>query len=91
MLRQIEFNTKWTYHKERSFASNYFFWKILLQFKNLIPNRHEMSLRCLSQICIERDISETSQEHLKRGVFFVTSLRHLKKDAFFVTSSRRLR
>ena len=27
---------KWTYHKERSFASNYFiFSKILFQFKNL--------------------------------------------------------
>ena len=27
--------TKWTYHKERSFASNYFiFLKILFQFKN---------------------------------------------------------
>ena len=30
-------NTKWTYHKERSFASNYFiFLKILFQFKNLL-------------------------------------------------------
>ena len=29
--------TKWTYHKERSFASNYFiFLKILFQFKNLL-------------------------------------------------------
>ena len=29
--------TKWTYHKERSFASNYFtFSKILFQFKNLL-------------------------------------------------------
>ena len=28
--------TKWTYHKERSFASNYFiFLRILFQFKNL--------------------------------------------------------
>ena len=28
---------KWTYHKERSFASNYFsFLKILFQFKNLL-------------------------------------------------------
>ena len=37
MLRQIEWlSTKWTYHKERSFASNYFiFLKILSQFKNL--------------------------------------------------------
>ena len=37
-----------------------------------------MSLRDLSQISIERDISETSQKHLKRDVFFVTSLRRLK-------------
>ena len=30
-------STKWTYHKERSFASNYFiFLKIFLQFKNLL-------------------------------------------------------
>ena len=29
-------NTKWTYHKEQSFASNYLnFSKILFQFKNL--------------------------------------------------------
>ena len=30
-------STKWTHHKERSFASNYFiFMKILFQFKNLL-------------------------------------------------------
>ena len=30
-------STKWTYQKERSFASNYFiFLKILFQFKNLL-------------------------------------------------------
>ena len=30
-------STKWTYHKEPSFASNYFiFSKILFQFKNLV-------------------------------------------------------
>ena len=30
-------STKWTYHKERIFASNYFiFLKILFQFKNLL-------------------------------------------------------
>ena len=30
-------STKWTYHKERNFTSNYFiFLKILLQFKNLL-------------------------------------------------------
>ena len=42
-------STEWTYHKERSFASNYFiFLKILFQFKNLLnliwctnePNAH---------------------------------------------------
>ena len=37
-----------------------------------------MSLRDLNQISIDRDISETSQKHLKRDVFFVTSLRRLK-------------
>ena len=30
-------STKWNYHKERSFTSNYFiFWKILFQFKNFL-------------------------------------------------------
>ena len=30
-------STKWTYHEEQSFASNYFiFLKILFQFKNLL-------------------------------------------------------
>ena len=45
-----------------------------------------MSLRDLTQISIEIDISETSQKHLKRDVFFVTSLRGLKyisKKMFF--------
>ena len=29
--------TKWVYHRERSFASNYFiFLKVLFQFKNLL-------------------------------------------------------
>ena len=42
------------------------------------PNRHEMSLRDLNQISIERDISETSQKHLRRDDFFVTCLRRLK-------------
>ena len=29
--------TKWAYHRERSFASNYFiFLKVLFQFKNLL-------------------------------------------------------
>ena len=58
------------------------------------PSRHEMSLRDLNQISIERDISETSQKHLKRDVFFVTSLRRLKniskKIVFSETSLRRL-
>ena len=43
-----------------------------------IPSRHEMSLRDLNQVSIERDISETSQKHLESDVFFVTSLRRLK-------------
>ena len=42
------------------------------------PSQHEMSLRDLNQISIERDSSEISQKHLKRDVFFVTSLRRLK-------------
>ena len=42
------------------------------------PSRHDMSLRDFNQISIETDISETSQKHLKRDDFFVTSLRHLK-------------
>ena len=49
-----------------------------------------MSLRDVNQISIERDISETSQKHLKRDVFFVTSQIHFKKDVFFVTSLGRL-
>ena len=43
-----------------------------------MPSRNEMSLRCLKQISIERDISTTSQKHLKRDIFFKTSLRRLK-------------
>ena len=54
-----------------------------------------MSLECLSQISIDRNISKTSQKHLKRDVFFCgvfkTSQIHLKKDVFFVTSLRRLK
>ena len=37
-----------------------------------------MSLRDLNQILFERDFSETSQKHLTRDVFFVTSLRPLE-------------
>ena len=37
-----------------------------------------MSLRYLNQIYTGRDISETSQKHLKRDVFFVTFLSRLK-------------
>ena len=43
-----------------------------------LPSRHEMSVKDLNQISTERDMSETSQKHLKRDVFFVTSLRRLK-------------
>ena len=46
--------------------------------KKYWPTQHEMSLRDLKQISIDRDISETSQTHLKRDDFFVTSLRRLK-------------
>ena len=42
------------------------------------PNSHEMSLRDLNQISNERDISETSQKHLKRDDLFVTCLKRLK-------------
>ena len=42
------------------------------------PSRHKMFLRDLNQICIERDIVETSQKHLKRDDFFETPLRRLK-------------
>ena len=41
-----------------------------------------MFLRDLNQIFIERDISETSQNHLKRDDFFVTSLRRLQHISF---------
>ena len=37
-----------------------------------------MSLRYLNQVSVERDISKTSQRHLKKDVFFETSLRYLK-------------
>ena len=46
--------------------------------KKYWPTQHEMFLRDLKQISIERDISETSQTHLKRDDFFVTSLRRFK-------------
>ena len=42
------------------------------------PSWLEMSLRDLSKISIEKDISKTSQKHLKSDDFSVTSLRHLK-------------
>ena len=70
-------------------------WLSLNSNKLGIPSRHEMSLRDLNQISIEIDISETSQKHLKRDAFFVTSLRGLKynskKMSFFVTSLRHLK
>ena len=43
-----------------------------------VPSHYEMYLRDFSQISNERDMSETSQKHLKRNDFFVTSLRRLK-------------
>ena len=51
-----------------------------------MPSRHGISLRNVNQISNERDISETSQKHLKWGNFFVTSLRRLEdlsKKMFF--------
>ena len=38
----------------------------------------DVSERYLNQVSIESDISETSQKHLKRDVFFVMSLGRLK-------------
>ena len=38
----------------------------------------DVSERYLNQVSIESDISETSQKHLKRDVFFVMFLRRLK-------------
>ena len=54
------------------------------------PSRHEMSLRCLKQISIERDILKTSQKYLKRDVFFETSLRLLKYISRKMSFLRRL-
>ena len=58
------------------------------------PSRHEISVRDLNRISIERDISETSLEtSQKRWLFcdvFKTSQKHLKKDVFCVTSLGRL-
>ena len=51
---------------------------LLYYTKQSKPSRHEMSLRDLNQISIERDMSETSQKHLKRDDFFEMSLRCLK-------------
>ena len=54
---------------------------------DLHPSQYEMSLKCLKQISIERDISKTSQKDFKRDVFFETSLRRLKyisKKIFFL-------
>ena len=39
-----------------------------------------MSLICLKKISIERDISKTSEKHLKRDNFFERSLRRLSSD-----------
>ena len=47
-------------------------------FHIIYASRHEMSLRDLNQISIERNISETSQKHLKRDDIFLTSLGRLK-------------
>ena len=87
----------WSERKQaRHFNDNLYFFS---NFSNssipFYPCRHEMYLRDLNQIFIDRDISQTSQKHLKRDVSFVTSLRRLKcisKKMFFcVTSLRRLK
>ena len=56
-------------------------------------SRREMSLRDLSQISIERDISESSQKHLRRDNF-LWRLQDVsdtsQKDVFCMTSLRRL-
>ena len=49
-----------------------------LQIVCHLPSWHEMSLRDLNQISIERDISGTSRKYLRTDDFFVTSLRRLK-------------
>ena len=76
--------------KKSFYIITYFF----LVFGQWYPSRHEMSLTCLHQISIERDISKTSKKYLQRDAFFVTSLRHLryssKRMVFFVMSLRRL-
>ena len=41
------------------------------------PTRHEMSLRDVNQISIEKDILEASWKYLKRDEFFMKSLRRL--------------
>ena len=54
----------------------------------------DVSERYLNQVSIESDISETSETSQKRCLFcdvFRTSQIHVKKDFFFVTSLRRLK
>ena len=51
--------------------------KILSPNTEILRSWHEISLTDLNQISIERDISETSQIHLRKYAFFVTSLRRL--------------
>ena len=53
--------------------------KILKVNEQQHPSQYEMSLRDLNQITIGRNISKTSQKHLLRDVFFVTSLWCVKK------------
>ena len=50
----------------------------LHRYNNKNLSQPEMSLRDLSPVFNDRDISNTSQKHFKRDVFFVTSLRRLK-------------
>ena len=72
--------------------SQFLLWKYLkiirIQVRSRVtfPSWHEMPLRDLNQISIERDFSETSQKHLEREDFFCyafqTSQRCLFSDIF---------
>ena len=56
--------------------------RIVGDVARIVTSRHEIFLRNLNQISIERDISETCQKYLKRDDFFVTSLTHSTREYF---------
>ena len=80
--------------------SQFLLWKYLkiirIQTRSRVtfPSWHEMPLRDLNQISIERDFSETSQKHIEREDFFCyafqTSQRCLFSD-IFKTSQKLLK